>query len=65
MPSAGFGTRCWSSSVMENWEGRLRSVFEGVCCLCGCGGAYCVCVDGAFEELVDAAGVRCPHGSEL
>ena len=50
---------------MENWEGQLRSVFEGVCCLCGCGDAYCVCVDGAFEELVDAAGVHCPHGSEL
>ena len=50
---------------MENWEGWLRSVFEGVCCLCGCGDVYCVCVDGAFEELVDAAGVHCPHGSEL
>ena len=50
---------------MENWEGRLRSIFEGVCCLYGCGDAHCVCVDGASKELVDAAGVRCPHGSEL
>ena len=50
---------------MENWEDQLRSVFEGVCCLCGCGDVYGVCVDGASEELVDAAGVHCPHGSEL
>ena len=50
---------------MENWEDRLRSVFEGVCCLCECGDVHGVCVDGAFKELVDAAGVHCPHGSEL
>ena len=50
---------------MENCEDGLISVFEGVCCLCGCGDVHCVCVDGASEELVDAAGVLCPHGSEL
>ena len=50
---------------MENWEGRLRSVLEGVCCLFGCGDVYCVSVDGASKELVDAAGVHCPQGIEL
>ena len=50
---------------MENWEGRLRSSFEGMCCLCGGGGVHCGCVDGTSEELVDAAGVHCPHGIEL
>ena len=45
-----------------------------MCCACvgifGCCGGCTnvwggVCDDGASEELVDAAGVLCPQGSEL
>ena len=50
---------------MKGCEDGLIFVFEGVCCFCGFGDVCSVGVDGAFEELVDAAGVLCPHGSEL
>ena len=60
------------SFVLLNQNTTLLFVFEGVCCLCRLGDVCCVfwgwcdvCEDGASDELVDAAGVLCPQGSEL
>ena len=59
---------------MEDCKDWLIFVFEGVCWVCGLGDVCCVLVgswgwcdvvDGASEELVDAAGVLCQQGSEL
>ena len=49
----GFGDVCCVGVGILGW-----------CCGCtnGCGGVY---EEGASEELVDAAGVLCPQGSEL
>ena len=45
--------------------GEVCCVFVGNCGWCDVKVWGGVCEDGASEELVDAAGVLCPQGSEL